>query len=72
MTRLEREIITDSMLKIQSVQASLDQLDEVELTVLQCLVDGHLSQTAEKLLVVAGQRTLAELALNKFLKRETL
>jgi hypothetical protein len=31
MTRLEREIITDSMLKIQSVQASLDQLDEVEL-----------------------------------------
>ena len=31
LTRLEREIITDSMLKIQSVQASLDQLDEVKL-----------------------------------------
>ena len=31
MTRLEREILTDSMLKIQSVQASLDQLDEVKL-----------------------------------------
>jgi hypothetical protein len=31
LTRLEREIITDSMLKIQSVQASLDQLHEVKL-----------------------------------------
>ena len=31
LTRLEREILTDSMLKIQSVQASLDQLDEVDL-----------------------------------------
>jgi hypothetical protein len=31
LTRLEREIITDSMLKIQSVQASLDQLDRIEL-----------------------------------------
>ena len=31
LTRLEREIITDSMLKIQSVQASLEQLDEVKL-----------------------------------------
>jgi hypothetical protein len=31
LTKLEREIITDSMLKIQSVQASLDQLDEVDL-----------------------------------------
>jgi len=28
LTRLEREILTDSMLKIQSVQASLDQLDD--------------------------------------------
>jgi hypothetical protein len=31
LTRLEREIITDSMLKIQSVQASLDQLDHIDL-----------------------------------------
>ena len=31
LTRLEREIITDSMLKIQSVQASLDQLDHLDL-----------------------------------------
>jgi hypothetical protein len=31
LTRLEREVITDSMLKIQSIQASLDQLDEVRL-----------------------------------------
>ena len=30
LTRLEREILTDSMLKIQSVQASLDQLDQVD------------------------------------------
>ena len=27
LTMLEREVITDSMLKIQSVQASLDQID---------------------------------------------
>lgn len=27
LTTLEREVITDSMLKIQSVQASLDQID---------------------------------------------
>jgi len=27
LTNLEREVITDSMLKIQSVQASLDQID---------------------------------------------
>lgn len=31
LTKLEREIITDSMLKIQSVQASLDQIDETKL-----------------------------------------
>jgi hypothetical protein len=27
LTKLEREVITDSMLKIQSVQASLDEID---------------------------------------------
>ena len=27
LTRLEREVITDSMLKVQSIQASLDQID---------------------------------------------
>lgn len=27
LTRLEREVITDSMLKIQSIQASLDEID---------------------------------------------
>jgi hypothetical protein len=27
LTTLEREVITDSMLKIQSIQASLDQID---------------------------------------------
>ena len=31
LTRLEREVITDSMLKIQSVQASLDQIDSTKL-----------------------------------------
>ena len=28
LTRVEREAITDSVLKIQSIQASLDQIDE--------------------------------------------
>ena len=27
LTRLEREVITDSMLKVQSIQASLDRID---------------------------------------------
>ncbi len=31
LTKLEREVITDSMLKIQSIQASLDQIDERKL-----------------------------------------
>jgi hypothetical protein len=31
LTRLEREIITDSLLKIQSIEASLDQLNEIEI-----------------------------------------
>ena len=35
LTKLEREVITDSMLKIQSIQASLNQIDEAK------LVDGH-------------------------------
>jgi hypothetical protein len=28
LNRLEREVITDSMLKVQSIQASLHQIDE--------------------------------------------
>lgn len=28
LTRLEREVITDSLLKVQSIKASLEQLDE--------------------------------------------
>ena len=28
LTKLEREVITDSMLKVQSIQASLDHIDE--------------------------------------------
>jgi len=31
LTRLEREVITDSMLKIQSIQASLEQIDRWKL-----------------------------------------
>jgi len=27
LSKLEREVITDSMLKVQSIQASLDQID---------------------------------------------
>jgi hypothetical protein len=35
LTKLEREVITDSMLKIQSIQASLNHIDEAK------LVDGR-------------------------------
>ena len=31
LTKLEREVITDSMLKIQSIQASLDHIDRTKL-----------------------------------------
>jgi len=31
LTKLEREVITDSILKIQSIQASLNQIDETKL-----------------------------------------
>ena len=31
LTKLEREVITDSMLKLQSIQASLNQIDETKL-----------------------------------------
>jgi hypothetical protein len=31
LTKLKREVITDSMLKIESVQASLTQIDEAKL-----------------------------------------
>jgi hypothetical protein len=31
LTKLEREVITDSMLKIESIQASLDQIDEAKI-----------------------------------------
>ncbi len=31
LTKLEREAITDSMLKIQSIQASLEQVDDDKL-----------------------------------------
>ena len=31
LTKLEREVLTDSMLKIQSIQASLSQIDETKL-----------------------------------------
>lgn len=31
LTKLEREVINDSMLKIQSIQASLNQIDETKL-----------------------------------------
>ncbi len=31
LTKLEREVITDSMLKIESIQASLGQIDEAKI-----------------------------------------
>lgn len=30
LNKLEREVLTDSMLKIQSIQASLDQIDDAK------------------------------------------
>ena len=35
LTRVEREKITDSVLKIQSVRASLDQIDETKIPELE-------------------------------------
>jgi hypothetical protein len=32
LSELEREVITDSMLKIQSIQASLNHIDDAKLT----------------------------------------
>jgi hypothetical protein len=31
LTNLEREVLTDSVLKIQSIQASLDQIDDAKI-----------------------------------------
>ena len=50
LTRVEREKITDSVLKIQSVRASLDQMDEAKIPELEeiqsCLksADANLSR----------------------------
>jgi hypothetical protein len=45
LTPLEREAITDSMLKIQSVQASLEQIEEAKLPAMddihECLEAAH-------------------------------
>ena len=45
LTRVEREAITDSVLKIQSVQASLDQVDEAKVPDMEeihtCLKTAH-------------------------------
>ena len=50
LTTLEREVITDSMLKIQSVQASLDQIDRSKLAdideIHSCLRTANQSFTA--------------------------
>jgi hypothetical protein len=47
LTRLEREAITDSVLKIQSSQASLDQIDEAKVLgmseIHSCLRTAHKS-----------------------------
>jgi hypothetical protein len=47
LTKLEREVITDSMLKIQSIQTSLDQIDETKLQdsdeIHSCLRTAHKS-----------------------------
>lgn len=47
LTKLEREVITDSMLKIQSIQASLNQIDETKLVdsreIHKCLRSANMS-----------------------------
>lgn len=47
LTRLEREAITDSVLKIQSIQASLDHVDEAKVPDIEeihvCLKTAHRS-----------------------------
>jgi hypothetical protein len=47
LTRLEREAITDSVLKIQSIQASLDQVDDAKVPDMEeihiCLKTAHKS-----------------------------
>lgn len=47
LTRVEREAITDSVLKIQSIQASLDQVDEAKIPDMEeihiCLKTAHKS-----------------------------
>jgi len=47
LTRLEREAITDSVLKIQSIQASLGQVDEAKVRDMEaihgCLKTAHKS-----------------------------
>lgn len=47
LTSLEREAITDSVLKIQSVQASLSQVDEAKIPdfdeIHKCLTTAHKS-----------------------------
>jgi hypothetical protein len=50
LTTLEREVITDSMLKIQSVQASLEQIDGTKIPEIDeihsCLRTAHRSFSA--------------------------
>jgi hypothetical protein len=47
LTRLEQEAITDSVLKIQSIQASLDHVDEAKIPDMEaincCLQNAHKS-----------------------------
>jgi hypothetical protein len=54
LTRLEREAITDSVLKIQSIQASLEQVEETSIPdrkeIESCL------ETADKTLRVALEK----------------
>jgi hypothetical protein len=47
LNKLEREVITDSMLKIQSIQASLSEIDTTKLQdideIHSCLMNAHRS-----------------------------
>ena len=64
LTRVEREAINDSVLKIQSIQSSLDQVDEVKIPDIEdihtCLNTAHKSLRALLQDSGAGKRPSAK------------
>ena len=59
LTRLEREAITDSVLKIQSIQASLDHVDDAKIPDIEG-IHGCLQEADKNLRVALRQSTSAK------------